>query len=147
MVDNLHRSILLLPLLAIFTSCDSGKTELNCAEFQKEHFQGDLEFAGTAEFYVYGFGAEIVRINQCKIDPPIREVILPEGRFEDSIFTLFRPAGIEDKNIKAKATGTISCTKYSGCKIILKTMSDMVLVDGMAQKPCSDGGDTSEPRC
>lgn len=116
-------------LLVLVSSCGSDTQKLECSDIGDSQTNGDVRFAGNTRFKSYGVdGMGVVQIDDCKIDPPIRILKLPEGNFEDSILAFNGTAWNLDKPLEAKAEGSISCTKSSGCSIDFSKMSEVGIV-------------------
>lgn len=111
------------------SSCRSDTTKFYCSDIANSQTEGDVIFTGQTRFRSFGVdGLGVVQIDDCKIDPPIRTLKLPEGSFEDSILALNGEAWNLSKSIEAEAKGSISCTKNSGCRIDFTEMSGMRIV-------------------
>lgn len=111
------------------SSCVTNTPKFECSDITDSQTEGDVIFAGKTRFKSFGVdGMGVVQIDDCKIDPPIRILKLPEGNFEDSILAFNGTAWNLDKPLEAKAEGSISCTKSSGCSIDFSKMSEVEIV-------------------
>ncbi|WP_108812266.1 hypothetical protein [Sphingorhabdus sp. Alg231-15] len=115
---------------SLLASCGIEPNQFDCEANSKLELNGDYAFNGLAEFRSYGIhGLGIINLGDCLLDPPIRDVIFPDGEFDQSMLALNGQAWNEDKTIIAEIEGVISCKPDRLCEAILSKTDDMKIKD------------------
>ncbi len=127
----MYKIAFLLSILPPFlASCDIASKQFDCEANSKLELSGEYAIDGSAEFKSYGVdGLGIINFDGCALNPEIREIVLPDGEFDQSILALNGQAWNENKSILAEIEGTITCVPDRGCTARLSKTGDMKIQD------------------